>query len=199
MVPPPAPSAPVAIDQRYLGAWNEINTRVALRQALFTIYTSLTLASIGAPLLQQGNSGLWRLAYAVSPLSVLFAMLLRMHERIIHLLNLYLVEWDLRSGADMRLCYFAGEQWATQVARARRSNDLVCFALVLGLNGIAGFVLFFGPHAAELTVADHVVCGFLAMVAGVALWLIWSILTLRDRMLLKTSITYPNKAGKPKA
>jgi hypothetical protein len=184
----PAPSAPVVIDQRYLGAWNEINTRIALRQALITIYTSLTLASIGAPLLQQSNNGLWRLAYAVPPLSVLFAMLLRMHERMIRLLNLYLIEWDLRSGADLRLCYFAGEEWATQVAKARRSNDLVCLALVLGLNAIAGFVLFLGPRAAELTFADHVACAILAVVAGFALWLIWRIMTLRDPVLMKTNL-----------
>jgi hypothetical protein len=181
------PPAPIALDQRYLGAWNEINTRIALRQALITIYTSLTLASIGAPLLQQGSNGLWRLVYAVPPLSVLFAMLLRMHERMIRLLNLYLIEWDLRSGADLRLCYFAGEEWATQVAKARRSNDLVCLSLVLGLNAIAGFVLFLGPGAAALTFADHIACAALALVAAFALWLIWSIMSLRDPVLTKPS------------
>ncbi|OAI41591.1 hypothetical protein AYO40_02975 [Planctomycetaceae bacterium SCGC AG-212-D15] len=179
MASSPATPSLAAIDQRYLGAWNEINTRIALRQALITIYTSLTLASIGAPLLQASNSGLWRLAYAVPPLSVLFAMLLRMHERMIRLLILYLIEWDVRSGAEPALCYFAGE-WSAQVAKVRRSHDLVCLALVLGLNGIAGFVVFVGPRATELTFADHIACGVLALVAGLALWLIWGIFTLRD-------------------
>lgn len=174
------PATHVNVDQRYLGAWNEINTRIALRQSLITIYTSLALASIGAPLLQSGHNGLWRLAYAVPPLSILFAMLLRMHERMIQLLNLYLIEWDERSAVEPRLRYFSGEQWATQVARIRRSNDLVCFALVLGLNGVAGFVVYFGPRSAELTTADFVVSAILGAVAVLALWLIWGIFSLRD-------------------
>lgn len=66
---PPRASA----DARYLGAWNEINARIAQRQALLTIYTSLALAALGAPLLPEAAGGLWRLCYAAGPLSVLFA------------------------------------------------------------------------------------------------------------------------------
>ncbi len=170
----------VSPDARYLGAWNEINARIAQRQSLITIYTSLALAALGAPLLQ-GAGGLWRLCYAVGPLSVLFAMLLRMHERMIQLLARFLAECEGPPAGDPLPRYYAAAEWSAPVGRARRAHDWVCFCLVLGVNGAAGVVLFFGPHVGERTGADGACVAVMAATAAAALWLICRIPSLRAR------------------
>jgi hypothetical protein len=168
----------VSADARYLGAWNEINARIAQRQALITIYTSLALAALGAPLLQ-GAGGLWRLCYAAGPLSVLFAMLLRMHERMILLLARFLAECEGSLTGDSLPRYYAAVEWTAPVARARRIHDWVCFCLVFGINAAAGVVLFFGPHAGERAEADWAGAAIMATTATAALWLICRIPRLR--------------------
>jgi hypothetical protein len=170
----------VSADARYLAAWNEINARIAQRQSLITIYTSLALAALGAPLLQ-GAGGLWRLCYAVGPLSVLFAMLLRMHERMIQLLRRFLEECEGLPTGDSLPRYYAATERTAAMDRARRAHDWVCFCLVLGINGAAGVVLFIGPHAGERTDADSVGVAIIAATAAAALWLICRIPKLRSR------------------
>ncbi len=164
----------VSADARYLGSWNEINARIAQRQALITIYTSLALAALGTPLLL-GTGGLWRLSYAIGPLSILFAMLLRMHERMIQILADFLAELEGPETAEALPRYYASDKWARPVAHTRRIHDWVCFFLVLGINGAACSVLFFGPHVSELTSGDEVCAGVMALTTGLSLWLIFRI------------------------
>ena len=164
----------VSLDIQYQGAWNEFNTRIAQRQNVISIYTTLALAAIGAAMLPQDPAISYRMLFAIPVLSLLFAGLLQKHERMMDNLHKFLIECERVPDAT-NVGYHAGEIWDKREAKARLIHDWVCVTLIVGLNALAAVLLYTKPRITILTTLDHIVGGLLASCSLIAIWLVLQI------------------------
>jgi hypothetical protein len=176
----PRPSATASADARYLGAWNEINTRIAQRQNLLSIYTTLALASAGAASIVTPAPPTWRFVYAIPLLSLLFAVLLRMHEQQIAILRAFLA--DLERANKIVPGFHLPNKRSARAQEIRKLHDYCCLGLVTGFLMIAAMIWWLSLahgliHAFDWSAMPiSVICGV------ISLWMISSNSQSREKL-----------------
>ena len=133
-------STPVSANYRFVGAYQEVNTRIAQRQQALTIYASLVLSLLAAMVaLKPGAaaSGLpieW-LAMGFPLASCFLAALSYKAERALTNLRQFLCALERIGNADRTLpSYNADPVWATNANSARRFQDYAAAMLAAGGN-----------------------------------------------------------------
>jgi len=161
----------LSLDFQYQNAWSEFNTRIAQRQNCISIYTSLTLAAVGAALVPADPKVSYRMLYMVPILSFLFAAMLRLHEGMMDNLHSYMVECEK---TDSFLGgYHANPLWDDVTGKVRKLHDIVCSLLIVLSNLVAYVILYSPPRLAFLTRFDKLFADFLILVAiGSAVWVL---------------------------
>jgi hypothetical protein len=136
---------PVSIDIRYLTAWNEVNTRITLRQNALSLYITLVLG-IAAALLtgksSQAFDSKW-LSYGFPIISLVFAFLNLKHELTIRNLRLYLCECEklIVSPFDA-LGYHATDKWSQRADNIRIFHDVASALLVLSCSVLGWYTIY---------------------------------------------------------
>lgn len=160
---------------RYVCAWGELNVRITQRQALITIFTSIALAATGAALASPLREVAWRAIYAIPLMGLLFAVLLRMHERQIALLRSFLHDLEALPGSEGLPRYHSESPRSTEAHRARRPHDHVCLALILGFTLVAAAIWTSAYLSGHVSVLDVVFSGLLAGCTFVSFWVVFGI------------------------
>lgn len=140
---------PVDLNARYNNAWFEVNTRLALRQNAISVYAILmSFVTAGMGLTGAGGAPIARwIAFLVPLLSLLFALLVFMHDRIMSNLCHFIRECEqLGNGGTTPLPnYLSDARWRQHDDRIRVCHHLVCAALIVVFNVFA-FLAAQGAH-----------------------------------------------------
>jgi VanZ family protein len=166
---------------RYACAWAELNARITQRQALITIFTSIALAATGAALASPYRDVAWRAIYAIPLMGLLFAVLLRMHERQIALLRSFLSDLEALPGSEELPKYHSESPRSNEAHRARRPHDHVCLALVLGFTLVSAAIWMSAYLSGHVSVLDVLFSGLLAGCALVSFWVIFGIESMHQK------------------
>ncbi len=129
---------------RYIAVSNEINVRLQLRQNALTMYTTWSLAILG--LVASTDAENCRFLYFLPFLSLLFVVLIRMHEEMIENLYQFLrraESLDSKGGrmAEAFPAYNWDEIYRTNVMKSRKSNDWIIIGLITVVYTAACFLL----------------------------------------------------------
>lgn len=132
---------PVDLNSHYNNAWSEVNARLGLRQNAISVYATL-MSFVVAGMGLSGSSGLliarW-IAFLVPLLSLLFALLVFMHDSIIRNLCKFIKECELlgNTGNPPFPNYLADPKWNEHDNRIRIWHHIVCAALIAIFNLLA--------------------------------------------------------------
>jgi hypothetical protein len=141
---------------RYAAVWNEVNSRIALRQNAVTMFVTLSCAIITIMLTQgtgtqtpnQNSLAIINPRYfsGLMPcVSIVFALLNYKHDKTIALLRQFLKEAEelMTVEYDLKLLGYNSDTLYRPVADdVRKLHDFTCAALIALFNGVAGFVAF---------------------------------------------------------
>jgi hypothetical protein len=166
---------------RYACAWAELNARIAQRQALITIFTSIALAATGAALASPYREIAWRAVYAIPLMGLLFAVLLRMHERQIALLRCFLSDLEALPGSEGLPKYHSASPRSFEAHRARRPHDHVCLSLVLGFTLVSVAIWTSAYLSGHVSVLDMVFSALLLGCTLVSVWVIFGIESMHQK------------------
>lgn len=169
----------VTANYRFVGAYQEVNTRIAQRQQALTIYVSLSLSLLAALVaLKPGISGLvvpieW-LVMGFPLASVFLVMMSYKSERALTNLRRFLCVLERLGNEDEKIpSYNADPRWSTDANHARQFQDYAAALLVLGGNliGLGAAAKIYPMRFAENPVAMWI-AALLAMVSFFSLLLI---------------------------
>jgi len=140
---------PVDLNARYSNAWSEVNTRLGLRQNAISVYATL-MSFVVAGMGLKGPTGASiasLIAFLVPVLSLLFALLVFMHDRIIGNLCTFIKECEVlgNTGTTPLPNYLTDPKWSKHDNRIRKWHHVVCAGLVVVFNVLA----FFAANAAR--------------------------------------------------
>ncbi len=177
---------------RYTAAWGEISQRIAQRQTLVAYYTTIGGAILSfSYLAKAGESDRTVLAYAIGPLSLMFSVLLGMHERQIAVLRSYLARIEKLD--DTTLCldlkypkfHSPGLNCSLKAQDIRMYHDWVALALVGFYGFVAGCLVFFSHLGGDLRAMD--VPDYIFSPIALLLWLL-SLVWLHRNSTARTEI-----------
>ena len=147
----------LALNYRYMGAWNEVSTRIGLRQNAVTMYVTLSsailtiLASaprIGLPI------DIYTFSLLVPGISLFLGLLNFKHDKTIALLREFMRECE-RSGSAKRLNlvgYNSNPHYRKFAVKYRNLHDVSAALLILIFNGIGLFVAYnVYPSVSDIT------------------------------------------------
>lgn len=149
--------AHVSANYRFVGAYQEVNTRIAQRQQALTIYVSLVLSLLAALVgLKPGASGAvlpveW-LVLGFPLASTFLALMSYKAERAITNLRHFLCALErLGNDGDSIPSYNANPIWSINANHARQFQDYAAALLVLGGNmiGLSAAVKIYPAQFAE--------------------------------------------------
>jgi hypothetical protein len=174
------PSEHVRLDTRYSGAWNEINARLQLRQALILYYTSMTIPLIGWLGYENHARDYWYLAYFFPVIAIVVTELLAVLERMIGNPHFYCKHCETLGDPDREIpSYHAQAQPSSiDIPRTRRAQHLVIVSLILVSNFIA-FILTFKEGLMRIKGSDWIfpilVITSPILYWGFTFWTLWRI------------------------
>jgi hypothetical protein len=129
----------VDLNSRYNAAWFEVNTRLTLRQNTITVYAALmsfVVAGMGLPV----KSPIAQSVILLVPVwSVLFALLVVMHDKIIINLCKFIRHCETfgNTGTPPFPCYLQDKNWSGDDTLVRKYHHYVCAVLIVVFNGLA--------------------------------------------------------------
>lgn len=133
----------VSMDTRYIGAWHEVNARIAQRQNSIAIYVSLVSAISAAVLVSDDKiqASTQALIYCIPVVSMFFAFLNMKHELTISNLRSFIRHCEnMNAGGDVG--YNSSTIWIDKANKYRSFHDAACSILIAVCNGISAYIIY---------------------------------------------------------